>query len=104
MRISAALVMSLLVVGLASGQIVFDDPKPKKVEVKAPAAGAQEQPKAKVSLDGWIASLAAGLGSKDDVVRRSAGAALLSVGAPALEPMKKLAAGEGRAAHRRGGR
>ena len=101
MRIATALVMSLLVAGLASGQIVFDDPKPKKVEAKAqaaPAAGAQEQPKAKVSLKGWIESLAGGLANKDEVVRRSAGAALLSVGAPALEPMKELAAGEGRAA------
>ena len=101
MRIATAFMMSLLVAGLASGQIVFDDPKPKKVEAKAqaaPAAGAQEQPKAKVSLKGWIESLAGGLGSKDEVVRRSAGAALLSVGAPALEPMKALAAGEGRAA------
>lgn len=99
MRIITAFVSTLLVVGLASGQIVFDDPKPKKVEAKAQtakASGAQEQPK--VSLSAWIEALAAGLGSKDDVVRRSAGAALLSVGAPAMEPMKKLAAGEGRAA------
>lgn len=101
MRITAAFVSILLLVGLASGQIVFDDSKTEKVEAKAKettAPGAQEQPKAKVSLSAWIDALAAGLGSKDDVVRRSAGAALLSVGAPAMEPMKKLAAGEGRAA------
>ncbi|NRA94847.1 MAG: hypothetical protein HRU14_01415 [Planctomycetes bacterium] len=101
MRITAAFVSILLLVGLASGQIVFDDAKTEKVEAKAKettAPGAQEQPKAKVSLSAWIDALAAGLGSKDDVVRRSAGAALLSVGAPAMEPMKKLAAGEGRAA------
>lgn len=99
MRIIAALVLSLLVAGLASGQIVFDDPKPKKADAKKPGQPSpQEKPTSDVSLERWIKALSSGLGSKDAVVRRSAAVALINVGAPALEPMKKLAAGEGLAA------
>jgi len=97
MRLIISLTLVALVSGLASAQIVFDDPKPKKVEAKAkPAAPArQERPAGKRSMESWIKTLASGLGDGNAAIRRSAAVALSNVGAPAVPVLEKMAAGEG---------
>lgn len=102
MRLIISLVLVAVVCGAASAQIVFDKPKPEKVQT-GPATGdtaapARQEKPGKRSMEAWVRTLASGLGDGNPAIRRSAAVALSNVGAPAVPVLQNMSQGEGRAA------